>query len=353
MSRIPNSSLMLMRAVFQKIFPMVDKELRRWERKAENIPDSELRKQAIASIRAKRFHCQGGSVYSLLAGKQRKEAVRFIVAYQTISDYLDNLCDRSTSLDPADFELLHEAMRDALTPGNPARNYYRMRPEQEDGGYLQSLVETCQQVIGNIRSYSAIQQELMQLQSLYAELQIHKHVRMEERIPRLTAWFESNQEQTPDLSWHEFSAATGSTLGIFCLVSYSLGRQLSGEEAKAIKDGYYPYMQGLHILLDYFIDQQEDEEEGDLNFCSFFNDRQQMEERIVYFIRKSREAVKNLPDAKFHDMVRQGLVGLYLGDEKIDSIPNGSQMKKALLKASGNGATFMNWTIQFYYRMEK
>lgn len=342
-----------MRAVFQKIFPMVDKELKYWERQAENIPDGELRKQAIASIRTKRFHCQGGAVYSLLAGKQRKEAVRFIVAYQTISDYLDNLCDRSTSLNPADFELLHEAMRDALTPGSPVRNYYRMRLEQEDGGYLQSLVETCQQVLGTISGYSVIQQELLHLQSLYAELQIHKHVRVEERVPRLTAWFESNREQTPDLSWYEFSAVTGSTLGIFCLVSYSLGRQLSAEEAKAIKDGYYPYMQGLHILLDYFIDQQEDEVEGDLNFCSFFDDRQQMEERMVYFIRKSREAVKNLPDAKFHDMVRQGLVGLYLGDEKIDSIPNGTQMKKALLKASGSAAVFMNWTIKFYYRMEK
>ena len=40
---------------------------------------------------------------ALTAFGKRANAIKFIVAYQTISDYLDNLCDRSTSLDPDDF----------------------------------------------------------------------------------------------------------------------------------------------------------------------------------------------------------------------------------------------------------
>ena len=61
----------------------------------------------MASIETKTFHCEGGALYALLAEAHRDDAIRFIVAYQTISDYLDNLCDRSTSLDPEDFTLLH------------------------------------------------------------------------------------------------------------------------------------------------------------------------------------------------------------------------------------------------------
>ena len=57
---------------------------------------------------------KAGQLWRLLANEDYKEAIQFIVAYQTISDYLDNLCDRSTSLDPADFAALHEAMTDAL-----------------------------------------------------------------------------------------------------------------------------------------------------------------------------------------------------------------------------------------------
>lgn len=117
------------------------------ETKANSIPDQELKKQALASIEHKTFHCEGGSILALLSGEHIGEAVKFIVAYQTISDYLDNLCDRSTSLDPKDFAALHESMIDALTVGAPFRPYYRFRNEQEDGGYLRELVGTCQSVL--------------------------------------------------------------------------------------------------------------------------------------------------------------------------------------------------------------
>ena len=70
-------------------------------REQRSIPNPELRKQALASIEHKTFHCEGGAIMALMANEHYQEAIRFIVAYQTISDYLDNLCDRSTSQDPA------------------------------------------------------------------------------------------------------------------------------------------------------------------------------------------------------------------------------------------------------------
>lgn len=112
---VPTMPLTLMAKAYRKIFPYVHKELTYWKKRAESIPDLELRKQAIASINQKTFHCEGGAIMALLANERYKEAIRFIVAYQTISDYLDNLCDRSTSLDPVDFAALHEAMVDALS----------------------------------------------------------------------------------------------------------------------------------------------------------------------------------------------------------------------------------------------
>jgi hypothetical protein len=129
------------------VIPRVRYYLDYWKGRAAAIPEPELRRQALASIETKTFHCEGGSLYALLARDRRDEAIRFIVAYQTISDYLDNLCDRSTSLDPDDFITLHESMRHALTPGIRPVNYYRLRSEQEDNGYLADLVRTCQEVL--------------------------------------------------------------------------------------------------------------------------------------------------------------------------------------------------------------
>src|SRR5690625_6271420 len=72
-NRVPSSALTLMPAVYLKIFPAVNRELDFWTKRAKQIPDDELRAQALASIAAKRFHCQGGAVYALLAGKRRSE----------------------------------------------------------------------------------------------------------------------------------------------------------------------------------------------------------------------------------------------------------------------------------------
>ncbi|GAB3047384.1 tetraprenyl-beta-curcumene synthase family protein [Virgibacillus ainsalahensis] len=350
-SSIPTSAFTLMLTVYRKVFPEVEKELSYWKSRAEQIPNEELRSQALASIEAKRFHCQGGGVYALLAGDKWREAIQFITAYQTISDYLDNLCDRSTSMDPKDFKLLHQAMRDALTPDNNLKNYYELREDQNDGRYLTELVQTCHKTIRNLDCYNVLKAYLRNLEGLYSDLQIHKHVTVDQRIPRLTMWHEQHKEQAPNLSWYEFSAACGSTLGIYCLVSYALGGKMTEKLAEKFYKGYFPFMQGLHILLDYYIDQYEDLEETDLNFCNYYADQKELKERFIYFIEQTKKCVQALPDQRFHQMVQMGLVGLYLGDPKVKELAGATDMKKALLKASGPTSIFFHWNSKTYYKL--
>src|SRR5690554_1494645 len=101
-----------------KTIPAVNQELSYWKNRAEQIPNEALREQALMSIETKAFHCQGGGIYAMLAGSKWREVIRFIVAYQTISDYLDNLCDRSDLLDPTDFRSLHQSMLNIVTLSN-------------------------------------------------------------------------------------------------------------------------------------------------------------------------------------------------------------------------------------------
>ncbi|WP_226035836.1 tetraprenyl-beta-curcumene synthase family protein [Aquibacillus saliphilus] len=349
---IPKTSPMLMSFVYRKIFPRVDRELNYWKSRAEVIPDLELRTQAVASIESKQFHCQGGAVYSVLAGSRWEEAIKFIVAYQTISDYLDNLCDRSTSLDPNDFRMLHQSMEDALTPGNSMKEYYRFRNEKNDGEYLSDLVRTCQNSLRNIKDYQQIGDYLLQLEKLYSDLQVHKHVKEEERVSRLENWYYSYEENWPALSWYEFSASSGSTLGIFCLVSYAMGQRITEQLAKDIFRSYFPFMQGLHILLDYYIDQQEDLMEGDLNFCNYYESSEHLKRRLMFFIEQSNKNVQHLPNKQFHEMIYNGLVGLYLADPKVKELESGKEITKTLLRVSGFRSTFFHVNIKVYNKIK-
>ncbi|BAZ36787.1 hypothetical protein NIES4101_27070 (plasmid) [Calothrix sp. NIES-4101] len=115
--QVPSNSGMLMLGIYRDVLPRVRKYLEFWQQEAEQIPNPQLRFQALLSIKTKTFHCEGGSIYGLLAKDEIEPTICFIVAYQTICDYLDNLCDRSTSLNPEDFRTLHQACLHALTPG--------------------------------------------------------------------------------------------------------------------------------------------------------------------------------------------------------------------------------------------
>ena len=348
----PISPWTLITKVMIQVRPDVRHYLGEWKQRAENIPDPELRRQALVSIETKTFHCEGGAIYALLAGPHYDEAIRFIIAYQTISDYLDNLCDRSTSLDPDDFRALHESMPHALIPGASGIHYYRHRKEQYDGGYLEALVKTCQDVLKQLPTYDAVAPALLELAGYYCELQVNKHVRADERVNRLQAWFESHRDHLPEMSWFEFAACAGSTLGIFCLVAHAFRKECSGTLVQQVKDAYFPWVQGLHILLDYLVDQEEDRTGGDLNFVSYYRNQHEMTERLKHFYTQADESISRLPNAKFHHMINRGLFGMYLADRKVDRQKDVRSIAKKMIRLGGAVTLFFFIHCWIYRRLK-
>ncbi len=349
---VPENFASLTHIAMTRVLPTVNRFLAGWTEKAKKIPDPELRHQALAGLGVKKFHCEGGGVYTLLAGKRAHETMRFIVAYQTISDYLDNLCDRGISRDPEDFRILHTALAHALTPGAETGDYYQYRREKDDGGYLPSLVRTCQDALKNHPSYGRIAPHLHELAGYYRELQVHKHVRAEEVRPRLEAWFADNRGKFPGIQWQEFAAASGSTLGIFCLVSQTW-EESPDDDVRRVMEAYFPWVQGLHILLDYYVDREEDRHAGELNFCDYYRSESEMQERFIHFFRMSDLALRELPHPKFQMMLLRGIVAVYLADAKMGR--QGGRVRKLatrLLREGGPLTWFFFVNCWVYRRLK-
>ena len=295
---------------FVATFPRVKKELQYWASLADTLP-APLRFQALSSVEYKAFHCLGGSIYAHYPGVDKGAMLRLIVALQTMSDYLDNLCDRLPVENPDSFRVLHTSFVDALTPGAAQRDYYALYPHQEVT-YLPTLVETCQNLIAKIPHYPRVQHSVLILADRYCELQALKHV-SGERERLLREW--AQQNPSFGLEWYEWTAACGSTLGIFLLLALAYGPAQAME--KAILEAYFPWLQGLHILLDYLIDLREDEEHGDLNFVAFYPNQEVRARALGRFAQKSQALVENLPNPKFHTTVVHGLIALYGSDPKV------------------------------------
>lgn len=330
----PRGPIGLMSRVYKYVLPEVRECLHSWREDAEGIPDPELRKQALASIETKQFHCEGGGIYAAGNLSMRHILIPLIVAYQTISDYLDNLCDRSTSLDPADFRLLHQSMLDAITPDAEPVNYYALRSEQNDGGYLHRLVRKCQEMTALLPGYAAAAGEIYDLAVLYTDLQVYKHIRPELREDALKEWWAVEGKRAPHLEWNEFAAATGSTLGVFMLFLSACDPRLNKPKAALIRAAYFPHVCGLHIMLDYLIDQDEDRAGGDLNFCNYYDNTDTMLNRIASIVEWARKDVRNLPENSMHRMVIEGLLALYLSDPKVSEQREVRSVSKRLMRRS-------------------
>ncbi|MDQ0298499.1 tetraprenyl-beta-curcumene synthase [Salibacterium salarium] len=349
----PTKPWTLMYTIYKETVPDVHRIMGEWRARAAQIPNDELRRQALVSMETKAFHCEGGAAYSLLAKNKRKDLLRFIIAYQTICDYLDNLCDWSDSQDPDDFEMLHESLKHALAPGTPTDNYYKYRKDQDDNGYLKELVETCQSSLVTFPGFSNVQENMEELSAYYRGLQVHKHVVKKDREPRLTTWFERNRAHLPEMTWYEFNACTGSTLGIFAMAGHAARSHLAKIQADSIKSAYFPYVQGIHILLDYFIDREEDIEDDELNFCAQYPDEEKMAERIRYFKQQAEKSVSVLPDAKFHSMIIKGLIAIYLADEKVQTNPAMKKTANQFIRFGGLPTAFFYLNTWIYRRKSK
>jgi tetraprenyl-beta-curcumene synthase len=343
----PKGPLSIVNRFYRYVLPETRAQLETWRTLATQIPNEELSKQALASINTKQFHCEGGSVYATADLTNRHVLIPLIVAFQTISDYLDNLCDRSTSLDAQDFRQLHQSMLDAVDPSAVPASYYEYHPESDDNGYLNLLVRTCQTCICMLPSYNKVREHVILLVGLYCDLQVYKHIDVNLRELALKEWWTEHRGRYPDLQWHEFCAATGSTLGVFALFLAAAQKDLLEEEADELSQAYFPYIAGVHILLDYLIDQQEDVDGGDLNFCSYYHSPEEAANRIGHIAQEAKRRSGALKDSRFHSMIVEGLQAVYLSDPKVKGQSNVRIARKMIMKSSPISRLFFwifsNW----------
>jgi len=155
------------------------------------------------------------------------------------------------------------------------------------------------------------------------------------------------------MTWYEFSACAGSTLGIFCLISHAFQRNFSKDLSQRIKRAYFPWVQGLHILLDYLIDQEEDLHGGDLNFCSFYPDTKELEKRLTHFYTSADESISRLPYARFHRLINRGLLGIYLADKKVCRQDEVRKIAHRMIRQGGAIAFFFFLHCLIYRRISE
>lgn len=263
--------------------PLAQEELQFLHKKTSLIKDQNLSKLAQWSIETKAFHSLGAAIFSLpLDRGKAKDFIQGIVAFETIADFLDTVCDRGEITKEENYAALHNIIVKTVALENP--DEYNIIPSSSE--YFKVLINRSQNLISRLPSYPIVRPFLIKSAKTYSYMQTFTHLPKGVREEKCKKWFtEQKDEFEPDITWWEFTAAGGSTLTLFALLLAAYNPNLEKDQALLVYNTYYPWMNGINILMDSFIDQDDDNKNGDMNFMTYYKDENAVVDGLSKFIK--------------------------------------------------------------------
>jgi tetraprenyl-beta-curcumene synthase len=316
------------------VFPRVRAHVSSWERSALRIPDPELRRLVLGALREKRTNIEGAAAFATFApSAQRARLTHALGSFQAAYNLLDMLGEQSSADPVADGRRLHEALLCALDPGASPLDWYEFHPHRDDGGYLNGLLAECQRALDGLPSYDAAASlarsaaaRIVAFQSLNLSESQGDHAALEQ-------WAQAATPAGSGLRWWETAAAAGSSLPVYALLAAAAEPRLDEREAQAIERAYFPWIGGLHSLLDNLIDKHEDEAAGHRSLIEYYGP-ERASQRMRWLTEQALEAAQELPRANGHLVIAIAMIGSYLSVPEARA-PELEPVRSAVLGACG------------------
>jgi len=298
-------------AYWLTIYPRARREIRRWRRRAQQIPDPTLRAAALYKLTRERLNPEAAAFFAVLAPRRRRGAlVRLMVDYQIAYDYLDAINEQPASASLRNGLQLHRALSDAVRPQPCGVDYYGHHPQTDDGGYLTGLVHACQAVMRKLPSASAIEPVLMRAAERCGQAQSRNHAILVEGDRQLVSWTTSQADRGEYL-WWELAAGGISCLSLHALFAAAASKTTLAE-AERIDTAYSPPVCAISALLDSLIDYSHDASGTNHSFVGHYDTCGQAAERFAAITTEARALSSTLRHHCRHMVILAGIASFYL-----------------------------------------
>ncbi|HXC23781.1 MAG TPA: DUF2600 family protein [Solirubrobacteraceae bacterium] len=316
------------------------RELRVWRAHARLIPDRSIRTDALQALARKRGNIDGAALFWIIPSSRNPCLLKLLVVYQIMWDFLDSASESGAVAGQANGRQLHLALVDAVDPGRPISDYYKLHPWKEDAGYLRSLVESCRRVSQRLPSFELIRPLLVR-EAYRANVQAINHdVEPRRRASALREWVAREYGHRRDAHWFELAAGAGAGLSIYALFALAVEPQYSHRHTIRICDAYFPWASALATMLDSYVDQAEDAAEGDHLYIEYYLSPKATEMGICRLIRRSVLEVGALPNGERHVLLVACMIAMYLSKDSA-RLPAHRETTQALIGAGGSLAGAM------------
>jgi tetraprenyl-beta-curcumene synthase len=295
--------------------PAVAREVRAWRAMAMAIPAGAIRDDALSSLARKRGHTDGAALFCILPRSREPTLLRLLVAYEIMWDFLDSVNEHGAAEGQANGRQLHLALVDALDPDAALPDYYLHHPWKNDGGYLNTLVKTCQGACSELRSYDAVRPLVAQEARRAQVLAINHDPDPIRRDTALRAWSGREFPGGHDASWYELTGAASASLTIHALLALAANVQVSSTEITCVRQAYFPWISAATTMLDSYVDQAEDSESGDHSYVGHYPSTGLAIQRVGLLVRRSLAEASQLPDGDRHIVIVASMIAMYLSKD--------------------------------------
>jgi len=313
----------------------VSHEIQAWQARALLIPDTPIREDALESIERKRENADGAALFWILPRRRNYDLLRLLVAYQMIWDFLDSVSERGACAGTANGRQLHRALVEALDPSMPISDYYRFHPWSGDGGYLRRLVETCRECCAVLPSYGLVR-PLVVREASRAQVQALNHdTDPAGRDGALKRWAADEFAGERRVSWFELSSAASASLAVHAFLAMAAQPACTERDVRRACDAYFPWISGVATMLDSYVDQAEDEREGNHRYVAHYGSGALARERLRTLVTRSVTEARGLRHGHRHALIAACMVAMYLSKESARA-PGLREGTTSLVRAGGS-----------------
>jgi tetraprenyl-beta-curcumene synthase len=293
----------------------VSREIHIWQARAQAIPDAAIREDALSSIERKRGHADGAALFWILTRRRDLNLLRLLVAYEIIWDFLDCVNERGAAVGTANGRQLHLALIEALDPGAPVSDYYCYHPWHDDGGYLRSLVETCRHSCAALPSYGRVRPALVREARRAQVLALNHDTDPRDRDAALEAWAEREFSGERHMSWFELSGAASASMTVHAFLALAARRDCTEVDVRCTCAAYFPWLSAATTMLDSYVDQVEDERNGDHRYIAHYSSEALAQERVRELVARSAREARRLSNGHRHAVIAACMVAMYLSKD--------------------------------------
>jgi tetraprenyl-beta-curcumene synthase len=165
----------------------------------------------------------------------------------------------------------------------------------------------------------------------------------------LRAWAEREFPQGHEAQWFELTAAASTNLTIFALLALASESTPTRGDAEIAQtaQAYFPWISVLTAMLDSYVDQGEDADNGSHSYIAHYSTPTLAIERVCQLMGRCAEEARSLRDGEKHAVIAGCMFAMYLSRDSALAPPM-RQTTTRLIRAGGSLARVLHPLLRLW-----